>query len=53
MTNHVVCPVCKTECEFYQTSFSKEGTWCNHEGWVIRTGASIDDPPILYDKDDL
>lgn len=45
-----LCPVCRTEVrpgERIETSFSKEGTWCNHAGWVLRTGASIDDPPIL------
>lgn len=41
------CPVCGEECEHYSVSFSKEGTWCNHKGWVLKTGLSRDDPPIL------
>lgn len=46
----MICPVCQTEVqpgERIETSFSKEGTWCNHAGWVLRTGATRDDPPIL------
>ena len=42
------CPVCLRKCdpgETIETSFSNEGTWCNHAGWVLRTGATRDDPP--------
>lgn len=46
------CPVCKQECEGFSVSFSKEGTWCNHEGWVLQTGATKDDPPILCPPED-
>ena len=51
MTGHrrswVVCPACKQECDGFNVSFSKEGTWCNHAGWVLRTGLTRGDPPIL------
>lgn len=46
------CPVCKQKCEGrIDMHFSKEGTWCNHAGWVVRTGATRDDPPILGSVD--
>lgn len=43
------CPVCESPLRGrpYSAHFSKEGTWCNHKGWVLRTGATMDDPPIL------
>lgn len=44
------CPVCKKVLEPGDTvtaHFSKEGTWCNHAGWVLKTGLTADDPPIL------
>ena len=43
----MICPVCKQECCSFSTSFSREGTWCTHAGWVLRTGIGRDDPPIL------
>lgn len=45
------CPVCKQECDHYEVSFSKDGTWCNHKGWVLKTGLTRDDPPILGSVD--
>jgi hypothetical protein len=45
------CAVCKTEQSGpIEMHFSKEGTWCNHAGWVIRTGLTRDDPPIFGDN---
>lgn len=43
------CPVCCSPLRGkpFTAHFSKEGTWCNHKGWVLQTGATMDDPPIL------
>lgn len=42
-----ICPACEEPCDRYEVSFSKEGTWCNHKGWVLKTGLTRDDPLIL------